>query len=600
MSTADELLELMFSWIEERECCAEQLRKLAQELESLREKCNAVECVGSVASVVGAASMIGAGVATFFTAGAAAPLLAVAGGVYTGLGVTVSVATKITEHFLSSDTLKEAQQIEENSNNIARKIQKQFEQLNAQAKERSPFADPDEVDQHVMTEIVGAMARRSGLGQNIGFSTEFFSNPALGAMMMNQSSNSAMAAGFTLQVVSILTFFSLKNGGKKFDILFAEGAKQLVKKVATTGFKTALKGGAMVVGGAVGMGFALYEAIDSWTDLIKNNNVTEAGQSLRDTAYDIRKICETLKKLFSEMREKFEELAEVKHIIENSDRSCEEKRKLIDYVIKMSSDEEVKKWLTENYDSVAFFELVDMFNFLKQELDKEKHKTDCEDIDITFVAHGAIIGSMIPACCLLPLPSIKDVLLYSPWNCFISADVAYGIATGMIRPQNRCFFCMQQGCQIHDIFHQPSNLPFYWNSMNAAKGLMIPNIIVSPLKAPEDDAWNHFVLLRGTHGEPAINRVVIPFILPRWMSFVEDIPFRIVTLTMSLVLLFSSYRATVHLSACLGRYGGEVLNQGYLSAQYAYTIDKTYMASSEEMYFHRNTDLYRAFKAVFG
>lgn len=57
-----------------------------------------------------------------------------------------------------------------------------------------------------------------------------------------------------------------------------------------------------VVGGAVGMGFALYEAIDSWTDLIKNNNVTEAGQSLRDTAYDIRKICETLKKLFSEMR----------------------------------------------------------------------------------------------------------------------------------------------------------------------------------------------------------------------------------------------------------------------------------------------------------
>lgn len=246
MSTADELLELMFSWIEERECCAEQLRKLAQELESLREKCNAVECVGSVASVVGAASMIGAGVATFFTAGAAAPLLAVAGGVYTGLGVTVSVATKITEHFLSSDTLKEAQQIEENSNNIARKIQKQFEQLNAQAKERSPFADPDGVDQHVMTEIVGAMARRSGLGQNIGFSTEFFSNPALGAMMMNQSSNSAMAAGFTLQVVSILTFFSLKNGGKKFDILFAEGAKQLVKKVATTGFKTALKGGAMV------------------------------------------------------------------------------------------------------------------------------------------------------------------------------------------------------------------------------------------------------------------------------------------------------------------------------------------------------------------
>ena len=290
-------------------------------------------------------------------------------------------------------------------------------------------------------------------------------------------------------------------------------------------------------------------------------------------------------------------MAEVKRIIENSDRSSEEKRKLIEYVIKMSQDEVVKEWLTENYDSVAFFELVDMFNFLKQELDKEKHKTDCEDIDITVVAHGAITGFMIPARCLLPLPSIKDVLLYSPWNCAINADVAYGIATGMIQPQNRSFFCMQQGCQIP---HTPSNLPFYWNSMNAAKGWMIPNIIVSPLKAPEDNAWNHFVLLRGTHGEPAINRVVIPFILPRWMSFVENVPFMIVTMTMSLVLLFSSYRATVHLSACLGRYGGEVLNQGYLSAQYAYTIDKTYMASSKEMYLHRNTELYRAFKTVFG
>lgn len=290
----------------------------------------------------------------------------------------------------------------------------------------------------------------------------------------------------------------------------------------------------------------------------------------------------------------------MKCVIENSDRSSAEKRKLIDYVIKMSQDEVVKEWLRENYESVAFFELVDMFNLLKQELDKEKHKTDRKDIDITFVAHGAITGFRIPARCLLPLPSIKDVLLYSPWNCDINADVAYGIATGMIQPQNRCFFCTQEHCQIPDSLHQPSNLPFYWNSMNAAEEWLIPNINVSPLKASEDHAWDHFVFLRGRHGEPAINRVVIPFILPRWMSFVENIPFMIVTLTMSLVLFFSNYRATVHLSACLGRYEGEVLNQDYLSTQYAYTIDKTYMASSEEMYIHRNTDLYRAFKAVFG
>ena len=59
------------------------------------------------------------------------------------------------------------------------------------------------------------------------------------------------------------------------------------------------------MGGAVGMGFALYEAIDSWTDLIKNNHVTEASQSLRDTAYNIRKISKTLRELFNEMRYDF-------------------------------------------------------------------------------------------------------------------------------------------------------------------------------------------------------------------------------------------------------------------------------------------------------
>lgn len=64
MSTADGLLELIDSWIEQRQLCAKQLTKLAQELEKLREKCNGGECVGSSVSVVGAACTIGAGVAT--------------------------------------------------------------------------------------------------------------------------------------------------------------------------------------------------------------------------------------------------------------------------------------------------------------------------------------------------------------------------------------------------------------------------------------------------------------------------------------------------------------------------------------------------------
>ena len=57
-----------------------------------------------------------------------------------------------------------------------------------------------------------------------------------------------------------------------------------------------------VVGGAVGMGFALPEAIDNWKDLIEKNHETEASRSLRDTADDILKMCRTLKDQFDNMR----------------------------------------------------------------------------------------------------------------------------------------------------------------------------------------------------------------------------------------------------------------------------------------------------------
>lgn len=57
-----------------------------------------------------------------------------------------------------------------------------------------------------------------------------------------------------------------------------------------------------VVGGAVGMAFALPEAIDNWKDLIEKNNVTEASKSLRDTADAILKMTRTLKKQLDEMK----------------------------------------------------------------------------------------------------------------------------------------------------------------------------------------------------------------------------------------------------------------------------------------------------------
>lgn len=57
-----------------------------------------------------------------------------------------------------------------------------------------------------------------------------------------------------------------------------------------------------VAGGAVGLAFALPEAIDNWKELIKNNHVTEASQSLRDTADALLKISRTLREQLNNMK----------------------------------------------------------------------------------------------------------------------------------------------------------------------------------------------------------------------------------------------------------------------------------------------------------
>ncbi|XP_032386872.1 uncharacterized protein LOC116698792 [Etheostoma spectabile] len=289
MGTADQLLELMFSWIEQRERCAEQLMKLARELESLREKCNFSESVGSGMSLVGAAGLFGAGVATVLTAGAAAPLLAaelLALGA--GVGVAVSVVTKITEHFLSSHTLKTAQEIEQKGNEIAERIPKLFQQLKEKVRKVYNILDPDELDRCVVAKILGAVAGRqidiaaAGLGLD-----HINSDPEL-----------------IIKVLGIMEVFTLTSTlhGEELRSLIARGVKQLIKKMSKTAFKTAFKGGAMVVGGAVGMSFALHEFINNWKELIAKNHVTEASQSLRDTADAILQMTRILRGQFHDVK----------------------------------------------------------------------------------------------------------------------------------------------------------------------------------------------------------------------------------------------------------------------------------------------------------
>ncbi|XP_028268090.1 uncharacterized protein LOC114440035 isoform X2 [Parambassis ranga] len=347
MSTADRLLDEIFSWIEQRESCAAKLRKLARELEELRKKCKATEFVGSSVAVAGAACLIGAGVVTLCTGGAAAPFLGVLGAAYTGVGTTISVAAEIIEHFISSDTMEEAQKVEKKSDRIAEEIQRLFRKLKTEKKEVNRSADPDELDQHVMTEVMKAMARRMGVKHKINV-TYINDEPyftlvggcglgGLKPMIVNEA---------MVSLAGILSCFAYQLNGKKYKFLFTKGTEQLIKLISTNGFKTLLKGGAKVVGGAVGMAFALSEAIDNWKDLIKKNHVTEASQSLRDTADAIKKMTQTLreqldsikrmlKKVVQRQQEQQEELARER----KAQQEIERKRRMLEEMTKRQQEQ---------------------------------------------------------------------------------------------------------------------------------------------------------------------------------------------------------------------------------------------------------------------
>ncbi|KAI4897883.1 hypothetical protein NFI96_009247 [Prochilodus magdalenae] len=76
----------------------------------------------------------------------------------------------------------------------------------------------------------------------------------------------------------------------------------------------------------------------------------------------------------------------------------------------------------------------------------------------------------------VPLETITDTILYSPWNCAIDPKVTYGISAGCILPHHRAF---RNG--------EPQGpLPGHWNSMAAQRGTGVLEIILGPLKTDLD------------------------------------------------------------------------------------------------------------------
>ncbi|XP_067333161.1 uncharacterized protein [Channa argus] len=315
-----------------------------------------------------------------------------------------------------------------------------------------------------------------------------------------------------------------------------------------------------------------------------NNSKTEGSQTQKETA----EARTALKKLKEEM-EGFVTLHQMFFftlLMEHTEKRLMMalSQPLLEAAVTKCPDQTTRQWLREN--SESFFQLVNMFTFLKKHIDEEEKKNHSDDVDIIFVAHGSIRLPMIPANCLMPLSNIRDVVLYSPWNCVTDAIVTYGVATGKIKPEHRIFYLSKNNSKIPDEKRRPANLPNQWNSLKKAGGQKIPTLTVSPLH-PEVAVWERYESLTKKHGPPGRNRIVIPFFLPGQgiFSSSETVPVYVVTLALSLVLLSSRFKATVHLDTCLSKMSGEMnLDENHLKQQYSCAADDTGMTLSDDVF----------------
>ncbi|XP_008414672.1 uncharacterized protein LOC103469003 [Poecilia reticulata] len=595
MDDADALVRKVNKWVALQKECSRKLKNLADELEEATKAANVTKVVGSSVSVGGAAAMTAAGVLTLLTGGAALPVLAVvagAGAVASGTGALTSVGSDVYSASKSKDIMEEAQKVLEELQSLEQEMKDLMKSLKRQDSSfcrhggAAGGGDDDDDDGNVMEFVMRSMARQEGLELSSSIMIRsVFGLPHID-MFKRIKANDIILAGCLIILTSALIAVS-KQGGKKV-------ASSLGKKAASAAAGS-------VAGGAVGLFFSVPELVSDCQNL--DNTETEASKTLRKNARTILTSAEETEKELQKIREALKKLVRIKFIIEKETRTRDEKRELIDHAINNTPYPEVKQWLRENAESDVFFHLVNLTNFIAQKLNEEAKKKKGKDrekkkIELVFLAHGSIVDLMIPARCLLPLPSITDVLLYSPWNCLLYPEAAYSIATGSIQPHHRQFGCTNPDlCPFLPAAHTSFRLPHSWNSMRNTGLQSVPIIMVSPVAKIGDPAFAAFIALAAHFGEPAANRYLIPYLAP-WIG---KVPFFIVTLAMSLVLFFSGYEATVHLAACLGKSpGNAVMQEEYLQWQYAYAVDNTGMTVPRESIRYIDGPVFNMFKAVFG
>ncbi|KAL1268588.1 hypothetical protein QQF64_033951 [Cirrhinus molitorella] len=584
MEEAAKLCELLFGWLEKREQCAEKLLELAQELENVHRSSNISKVVGATTSVL---SIFATALATVFTGGLASPLLAaaVAG---TVAGAAVSVTSTLVEAGVSSRTFYTAVDLIKEDEKIGRTIQQLLQDLRnrcggGQLGAHASGGFNDDVECEVATQIMWALARRKKNMLPLNFfrsfnKATFFRQASSGGLALDKASH------FISKAVGLVCLDLGKSGLKV-------SAKEMVKDIGTIGMKAAAKAGSRALG-IIGLGMSLYDLIATCEEIVKGNQVTEASKFLRDSAREILEGRRKLQEQLDAMHKIIGKLLQLKKLVNDlggySLSMTEDAQNIMNYIIGTCTDNSVVSWLQTFTCQIAFLNLLRFYlerlRYVLEDL-REHHGTH---IDIVFVAHGRIVADFMPAGGLAPVPTIRDTILYSPWNCKIDGSAAYSIAQGSINMMNRKFGSSDR--------FEPNSLPRHWNSMRQSRH-NIPGILLSPL-FPEEQAWAYFQELWRQRTMEIDSRVIIPYVVPqRQVDIFGEIPFYVFIFAASFILMLNGATATVHLAACLDR-AGSAERPVEWRTQYAYTNDGAVMSVNLD---ERNVNpaIFRAFRSMF-
>ncbi|XP_028268104.1 uncharacterized protein LOC114440040 [Parambassis ranga] len=318
MDITDMLLDKIFCWVDLQKQCANKMERLATELEDAKKGVNITQIVGSSVSTGGAAAMVVAGVASFFTAGAAIPVIAAAGVLASGVGFATNVGSEIADAVISNNTMKEAEEAAEKIQNLEEGIQKLMATLKDEGQRREQQAsnhndlDPED---YVVERILRAMAKRNGLKINSNISLINMLSDLNIVMTTHETDLAGQLLKKSALLLPLLSKFVIENVSKA---ILKEAAKKAGEKavakgasgVATAlGTKATAKAIGNIGGGAVGLIFSITELVTNCKDLAENKFVTEASQNLRCTAKDIRSASESFTKELEDIRRMLNEMA---------------------------------------------------------------------------------------------------------------------------------------------------------------------------------------------------------------------------------------------------------------------------------------------------